>query len=105
MKSSEFEHDEFLNQMAAYLANGLSDAERAEFEAHAADCDACAQELAIARKDDRDLRSLFADQSPGEDFEDKLIENLRAEPSTRWLMLPKIHPFVRHAAAAVAASL
>ena len=61
--------------------------------------------------DKRRLQDLFADSSPAAGFEDRLIARLRRGPSPRPKLtlklppLPKLHPSVRHAAAAVAASV
>ena len=96
-----FDHSEFREHLDAYLAGGLSPAEREAFDAHAARCDDCAGLLADAARRDEALRGLFADARPPADLEERLVDGLWG----RTLRMPILHPAVRRAATAVAAVL
>ena len=61
---NDLEHDWFNQQLATYLAGGLSAEERSRFQAHAAECPACAHELEDARTVEANLHDLFADLHP-----------------------------------------
>jgi uncharacterized membrane protein YgcG len=101
-------HAWFTEQIAAHLANGLTAEDRQRFETHAAECPACAAALADAAAADARFRQLFADVAPSADFEDRVIQRLRREPRHRF-SLPRpnlrLHPAVRRAAVAVAATI
>src|SRR5215204_1476759 len=60
--------DHVIDAIEAYLAGGLSPAERARFEMHVAACATCAALLDEAARSDAAVRELFADQRPGDDF-------------------------------------
>lgn len=95
-------HDDFHLQMNAYLAGGLTDAERAALSAHAASCPACAAALEQAEAADRELDELFAAARPDGGLEDRVIGRLRAVRSRPPMTL---HPMVRRAAVGVAATI
>src|SRR3954451_21092621 len=62
----------------AYLAGGLSPAERARVEGHVALCAACAAAVAAAERADAAVRELFADVRPPDDYEARVVDRLRA---------------------------
>lgn len=70
------DHAWALENVAAYLADGLEAAERERLEAHAADCPACAQALGAARDLDTELSNLLAPARPAADLEDRLLRRL-----------------------------
>jgi glycine cleavage system regulatory protein len=94
-------HDDFHFQMNAYLAGGLTDAERAAVAAHAAACPACAAAMEQAEAADRELDELFAAARPGDGLEDRVIGRLRAVRRPPMVL----HPMVRRAAVGVAAAI
>src|SRR6476469_10275586 len=100
------DHARFRDDIGAYLAGGLTAAERRAFEAHAADCADCAAALAAATAEDADLQALFDAARPGEGLEDRLVTGFRDEGlrNRMRLRLP-LHPAIRRAAAGVAAAL
>ena len=90
-----------LEQIDAFIAGGLTDPERAEFEAHVANCPTCAAALAEAKDMDAAVNQLFAFARPSTGFEDRIVRNLnRPKLKRRW-----IHPIVRKVAVGVAATL
>ena len=90
-----------LEQIDAFIAGGLTDRERAEFEAHVASCPTCAAALAEAKDMDAAVNQLFAFARPGSGFEDRIVRNLnRPKLRRRW-----VHPIVRKVAVGVAATL
>jgi len=91
-----------VEQIEAYLSDGLSPDERAAFEAHVAGCDECGNALAEAQEADAALRAMFRDARPAEAFEDRIIRNLRITRAPRRTLL---HPMVRRTATAVAAAV
>src|SRR5438045_9172357 len=62
----------------AYVAGGLSPAERARAGGHVALCAACAAAVAEAERAHAVMRDLFADVRPADDFEDRVVDRLRA---------------------------
>jgi glycine cleavage system regulatory protein len=100
MKMSE--HAWVLENLAAYLADGLDAAERERLEQHAAACEACARALAEARNIDANLEALFANARPNPGLEDRLIQALRQAPPRRSLRFPA---YARWAVAAAAVVL
>lgn len=96
------EHIWFREQIAAALAGGLGAADQVRFDAHAAECAACAAELKASRELEEHMSTLFA--LPAAGLEDRIIGSLReaATPSA-WTSPMRIHPQVRKAATAVAA--
>ena len=101
---SERESVHVVDQIEAYLAEGLLPEERLAFEAHAAGCAACATALAEARLADDAMSKLFADARPSGDLEDRVIRGLRQRRDQR-LRLATIHPIALRSAAAVAAAV
>ncbi|HEX5229641.1 MAG TPA: DUF4349 domain-containing protein, partial [Bryobacteraceae bacterium] len=90
-----------LEQIDAFIAGGLTDRERVEFEAHVANCPTCAAALAEAKDMDAAVNQLFAFARPGTGFEDRIVRNLnRPKLARRW-----VHPLVRKVAVGVAATL
>src|SRR5579884_2217689 len=97
-----------IDQFETYLTGGLSDAERAEFEAHLSTCAECTAALEAARTSDQRLIAMFASERPEAGFEDRVIQRFREKQSKRLSRLSeplKIHPMVRRAAIGIAASL
>lgn len=102
------DHVRFRDDIGAYLAGGLTDAERRAFASHASACRDCAAALAGAAAQEQHLNELFASARPGDDFEDRLVSTLRARaqsgPAWRRLRIG-FHPAVRRAAVGVAAAV
>ena len=106
------DHATFREQIAAALAGGLSAAERSAFDAHAAACSACADELRKTREAEERMTALFAGAMPVPGMEDRVIGRLRVGGSRRRRMpslpsLPsmRIHPALAKATGAVAAAI
>lgn len=89
------------DQIEAYVAGGLTAAERGELEAHVASCAACAAALKEITDMDATMNQLFADARPAGGFEDRLIQRLRQLPRRRRF----VHPMVRRVATGVAAAI
>ena len=104
---SDSEPNHILDQIEAYLSDGLSPGERLAFETHAANCGVCAEALAEARRVDTELRHMFQVALPAAGFEDKIIRRLRGAAATRRPLLhrPLLHPMALRSAAAVAAAV
>src|SRR5690349_13149934 len=90
-----------LDQIDVYLAGGLSDSERVEFESHIAGCATCAAALKEASDMDATVNQLFSAVRPVPGFEDRLIQRLKQIPGRRRL----IHPIVKRIAIGVAAGI
>ena len=58
------DHNWILENLAAYLTDGLESAERERLEQHTAECTTCAAALATARAADIALTALFVDARP-----------------------------------------
>jgi|GEM_PF-1458749 len=93
------EHNFIHENLAAYLAGGLSAEERARFDAHIHGCAECFDAFTEARDADRTLLRLGA--APGADFEDKLVSAVKGQLMPRRL----VHPMVKRAGVGVAAAL
>ena len=90
-----------LEQIDAFVAGGLTDRERTEFEAHVEACPTCATALAEAKDMDAAVNQLFAFARPGGGFEDRIVRNLnRPKLKRQW-----VHPIVRKVAVGVAATI
>ncbi len=74
------DHTWILENLAAYLANGLEPTERERLERHTAECAECAAALAHVRAVDTDLTNLFAETRPNPTLEDRVVQTLRAQP-------------------------
>ena len=103
-------HAWFADQVPAYLTEGLDPTEQELFHAHAQGCESCAKMLSDSRRDDADLRDLFADIQPSGDFEDRIVQQVRLTPAHRKLATPSMpqwtsHPMVIRAANFSAAAL
>ena len=61
----------------AYLAGGLTAAERSEVEQHSATCAECAQALAESRKLEQMMDDLFVNERPNAGLEARAIAKLR----------------------------
>jgi hypothetical protein len=79
------DHAWVLENVAAYLTDGLTPAERQDFEQHTAGCPDCAAALESARRLDSSLGSLFASARPSPALEDHLIQSLRTQQAGRRL--------------------
>jgi hypothetical protein len=71
------EHEFFQDRIAEYLAGGLPELERSQFESHLAACPTCAADYTAARQLEKNMTQLFAPIAPPSDFEDRLISRLR----------------------------
>jgi anti-sigma factor RsiW len=78
------DHTWTLENLAAYLADGLEPAERERLEAHTAECATCASALNAARDTDVMLTELFAPARPSVILEDRVIQALRTRPPDIW---------------------
>src|SRR5689334_13781738 len=98
------DHATFREQIAAALAGGLSAAERSAFDAHAAACGACADELRRTREAEDRMTALFAGAMPVPGMEDRVIGRLRLSGSKRsWTpSMPSMPPIRLHPALAKA---
>ncbi|MEO6436193.1 MAG: zf-HC2 domain-containing protein, partial [Tepidisphaeraceae bacterium] len=104
--STPIDHATFREQIAAALAGGLSAAELAAFDAHAAACEPCAAEHAAAREAEARMTALFAGAAPVAGFEDRVIQRLRLGRERRnWMQPNWVHPAVRKAVTGVAAAV
>lgn len=101
MSDSSLNHNEYLEQIAAYVTGGLEAGERAAFVAHLATCESCSAALADATQADRSLVDLFSGARPAVGFEDRVIQSLRLAPASRMML----HPAVWRAASGLAAAL
>lgn len=94
-------HATFTEAIGAYLAGGLTDGQRADFEAHAASCRPCAEELARLRDSDEQMLSALADVRPGVDFETRTVTALKEQLMHR----PLVHPMAKRLGLGIAAAL
>ncbi|HTU23427.1 MAG TPA: DUF4349 domain-containing protein [Gemmataceae bacterium] len=78
------DHAWILENLAAYLADGLEPAERDRLEQHTAECAACAAALNEARAMDATLTGLFVEARPSTALEDRVIQTLRNRPPDSW---------------------
>lgn len=84
------DHAWILENLAAYLADGLEPAERERLQQHTAECATCAAALSTAREMDASLSALFVEMRPSAALEDRAIQTLRTRAlETAWrLPLP-----------------
>src|SRR4051794_35840982 len=94
------DHEWFTHRIAAYLAGGLADEERARFQTHRADCASCAREFETCEQTEKTMTQLFATVAPGFDFEERVLGRLRLSAS-HW----RPNALVRRAAIAAAAAI
>jgi hypothetical protein len=92
------EHAWTQENVAAYVAGGLSALEAERLEAHVRGCPACALTVAATRRFDTSLTALFADVQPGPDLEDRVLHRLRTTPNR-----PLLAGWVKRTMAAAAA--
>src|SRR5262245_22300409 len=92
------EHAWTQENIAAYIAGGLSALEAERLETHARDCPACALPVAATRRLDSGLTALVADVQPGPDLEDRVLHRLRTTPNR-----PLLAGWVKRTMAAAAA--
>ncbi len=85
--------------LAAYLAGGLEDEERARFESHVSACGKCLEELKDAQQTEEKLAKLFENDRPRPGLEDRVIRAIRLAPEVRRAPIPQLR--VLQAAAAV----
>ncbi len=84
------DHATIQEQIATYLADGLTATQHITFDAHIKDCAECARMLADSRSTDKALQALFAPLRPTATLEDRIVRSLRnveAKPHerrTRW---------------------
>lgn len=100
--TTHFDHADYLEQIPAYLAGGLTAPERAALETHIAACPSCAAALHDAARADQFVKDLFSTAQPMAGFEDRVIQSLRQARSRRILHL---HPAVLRTASGIAAAL
>ncbi|HEY3787892.1 MAG TPA: zf-HC2 domain-containing protein, partial [Urbifossiella sp.] len=74
------EHAWSQEQIAAYLAGGLTSEEAERLDQHARECPDCRAALAAAKHFDRGLGTLFAPLRPKPGLEDRAIQAFRAAP-------------------------
>ncbi len=74
------DHTWILENLAAYLADGLEPAERERLEQHLNECAECAATLAHLRALDTEMTNLFAETRPNPTLEDRVVQTLRAQP-------------------------
>jgi len=94
------DHAWILENLAAYLTDGLEPAERERFDQHTAECSTCAAALTDARGVDAVLTGLFVEARPGPALEDHIIQALRTRTLDGGWRLP-VPEWLAVAAAAV----
>ena len=100
------DHARFRDDIGAYVAGGLTDAERRAFEAHAAECNECAVALADMVAEENHLNDLFAGARPRIGLEDRIVGYFQAQARHDYRRLRiHLHPAVRRAAIGVAAAV
>ena len=74
--------------LAAYTMGGLSKQERADLEAHLADCVDCTLVLTDTRETEKVMDDLFASARPDSGLEDRVLQGFRRKPVRRanWLV-------------------
>jgi hypothetical protein len=77
------EHAWVLENLACYVAGGLSAEEHQRLESHVAECASCAQALEELRSVDGQMEDLFAAARPDAALEDRSIQALRELPPRR----------------------
>ena len=77
------EHAFVQENLAGYVADGLTAQERERFDRHVHGCGDCHRLLAEQRAFDDSLGKLFASARPAAGFENRVIAGLRAEPLRR----------------------
>src|SRR5262245_8120894 len=90
-------------QIASFLAGGLSAAETERFESHVRGCAQCITALESLKRLDSQMNSLFAIAQPGPDLEDRAVQAFRSSRRPSTLRMPIRWP--RRALAAAAALL
>src|SRR5439155_10563829 len=76
------------------------------FDAHAAQCAACAEELRDTRQAEQRMTALFAGAMPVAGMEDRVIRRLRLSAGQRhWLPTIRLNPALSKATAGVAAAI
>jgi hypothetical protein len=93
------DHAWILENLAAYLADGLEATERERLEQHIAACAPCSAALSAARDVDASLSALFAQARPSAALEDRAIQTLRTRTSEASWRLPLPAWFLTAAAA------
>ncbi len=78
------EHAWVVENLAAYVAGGLTAAERERIQRHVADCADCARAFEEVRVVDSQLDALFTPVRPGPGLEDRSIQALRQMPRPRF---------------------
>ncbi len=99
------DHAWVVENLAAYLADGLEPAERERLDQHTAECASCAAALVAASDVDAALSGLFAAARPGPALEDRVIQSLRTRTQESAWRLPVPGWFVFAAAAVVLLAL
>ena len=96
----ESEHGWVHEHLGAYLAGGLSDAERERFDAHINGCPGCFDDFTEAREADRALLRTFGPLAPEGALEDQIVNHVREDTMKSWK-----RPLVRRAGYAAAAAV
>ncbi len=84
------DHATIQEQIATYLADGLTATQQITFDAHIKDCAGCTKMLANCRSTDKALQALFVPLRPTATLEDRIVRSLRdveakpRERRTRW---------------------
>ncbi|HUB27208.1 MAG TPA: DUF4349 domain-containing protein [Tepidisphaeraceae bacterium] len=76
MNATEPEHDWFIRQIPAALADGLGDEERQRFDAHAGQCPDCGRAIDEAREVENGLNATLGDLRPDAGLEDRIVAGL-----------------------------
>ncbi len=83
------EHAWFQENLASYLAGGLTIEERERFDRHRVACKPCTQVLAEIQGFDTAMDNLFAVVRPGPGWEAHVVDNLRSARPRRRLLIPR----------------
>src|SRR5262245_49296273 len=85
--------------LAGYVADGLTAEERERFERHIHGCGDCHRLVEAERAFDESLGKLFASARPAAGFENRVLTRLRAEPMKRRIAWTKTWRWIGSAAA------
>lgn len=100
------QHKWVLENIAAYLAGGLSHEERTQLARHVEECEPCTQALEQVRALDEGLTALFAPARPQPELETRMIQALRTAPGRPASPITKfVHMRIRFRMIAAAAAV
>ena len=107
MTTPNIDHAWIIERIAAYLTGGLTESDRAQFDAHINTCSECFDAFSEARDADRTMQRLLAPLAPltppppAKNFEDRVISNLRE----KLMKPPLLSPFTKRLTLGIAACL